>query len=306
MKFEPLRRALARLFGPGATSVSPQITEDAIIDRMVERGLIEPAWTREPHIEPIPPGPYVDPRQRGSEPEYDPGPTMLMLRALKLRDGETATDAMRRYIASGGHVDALPGWNDNRIAEHPVQIESGAVDERTRPGIKPPPDPAAEGWTWTAWKRELAAVGMPGWAVCRFANRTGPDSAAFVFGIVRGSFGIWRQPFDVCAAGADRTEHVLTCLTHLNSGLGIGIFASREIAAEAAEIADRVCPAWQTLDPDDRATWGDAFERTRAAWAGIGVRYVEDSHCHDKAGGTYGIYTRSPESVMAGRPEKLS
>lgn len=175
-----------------------------------------------------------------------------------------------------------------------------------RPGIKPPPDPAAEGWTWAAWKRELDAGALPGWAVCRFANRIGPDHAAFVFGIVRGSFGIWRQPFDVCAAGTDSTERILTCLTHLPSGLGVGIFSNREVAAEAAELAERVCPGWATIDPDDRASWNDVHSRTGAAWSGIGVRYATDAHCHDQAGGTYGIYTRSPESMMAGRPEKLS
>jgi hypothetical protein len=187
---------------------------------------------------------------------------------------------------------------------HAVQIESGAVDER--PGLKPPSDPAAEGWTWAAWKRELDAGALPGWAVCRFANRTGPDNAAFVFGVARGSFGIWRQPFNVCAPGAPTTEVILTCVTHLRSGLGIGIFTDREVAAAAAEIADRVCPAWETLDPDDRVKWHEVHSRTNAAWHGIGVRHSEDSHCHDTAGGTYRIYTRSPESLMAGRPEKLS
>lgn len=48
MILEALRRSLVRYFRPRATSVSPEITEDAIIDRMVERGLIEPVWTRPP------------------------------------------------------------------------------------------------------------------------------------------------------------------------------------------------------------------------------------------------------------------
>lgn len=272
MNFEPLRRALVRLFGPRATSVSPKITEDDIINRMVERGLVEPAMRMtiadRRAIEPVG---STDVRPAGSG-------------VVNVRKGEPALDAIRRHV---------------------VQIESGAVDER--PGIKPPPDPAVDaGWTWAAWQRELAALAMPGWAVCRFANRIGRDNAAFVFGIVRGSFGIWRQPFRVCAAGADSTEHILTCVTHLRSGLGIGIFADREVAAAAAEIADRVCPAWETLDPDDRVKWNEVHSRTKAAWIGIGVRYADDAHCHAGDGLTLGIYTRSPESVMAGRPEKLS
>lgn len=199
-------------------------------------------------------------------------------------------------------------WRIHPVPPEPVgsRVPPGGTPAAPRPGIKPPPDPAAEGWTWAAWKRELDAGAMLGWAVCRFANRIGEDQAAFVFGVVRGSFGIWRQPFDVCAAGAAPTQHILTCLTHLPSGLGIGIFADRAVAAAAAELADRLCPEWATLDPNDRATWGAAYHRTSAAWSGIGVRYSDDTHCHDQAGVVYGIYTRSPESVMQGRPEKLS
>lgn len=153
MIFEPLRRALVRLFGPRATSVSPQITENDIIERMLENGVV-----------------YV-------------------------RKGESPLDALKQRVVGG--------------AAMPVP----------HPGIKPPSDPAIDaGWTWAAWKRELDAGAMPGWAVCRFANRTGPDNAAFVFGIVRGSFGIWLQPFSVCA-GADstqpsihrRSEHYVVC-----------------------------------------------------------------------------------------------
>lgn len=215
-------------------------------------------------------------------------------------DPDAACAEILKALRASGMIPA-----DAEVRVHHGPLPAAGV-QAPRPGLKPPPDPAAEGWSWAAWKRELDAVAMPGWAVCRFANRIGPDNAAFVFGIVRGSFGIWRQPFNVCAAGTDSTEHILTCVTHLRSGLGVGIFADREVAVAAAEIADRVCPAWETLDPDDRMKWNEVHARTGAAWSGIGVRHSEDSHCHDAAGGTYAIYTRSPESVMAGRPEKLS
>lgn len=248
MIFEPLRRSLVRWLRPRATSVAHPIDLSLGGVHMT----FDPASFE---IRPLPPGPYVDPHQRGTEPE---------------------------------------------------PIGSTHVRGLDRPGIKPPPDPADEGWTWSAWKRELDAGALPGWAVCRFANRIGPDHADFVFGIVRGSFGIWRQPFNVCAAGTDSTERILTFLTHLPSGLGIGIFSDREVAAEAAMLADRIWPAWETLDPNDSATWGDALERTRAAWSGIGVRYLDDAHCHDRSGNTFGIYSRTAKSMMAGRPEKLS
>lgn len=270
MIFEPLRRSLMRWLRPGATSVSP---------KMLTHPLFEETGAD-----------LVAAMQRAG---------MLPKPATDRESAMDAVgDAILKQLRAAGMIPA----------DAEVRVHHGALPGTPgpRPGIRPPPDPAAEGWTWAAWKRELDAGAMPGWAVCRFANRIGADQAAFVFGVVRGSFGIWRQPFNVCAAGADPTEHILTCLTHLPSGLGVGIFSTREIAAEAAELAERVCPGWATIDPDDRASWNEVHTRTGAAWSGIGVRYADDAHCHDQAGGTYGIYTRSPESVMAGRPEKLS
>jgi hypothetical protein len=201
---------------------------------------------------------------------------------------------------------SLVRWLTPAATSVSPQIGSAGFKSRFLPGIKPPPDPPVEGWTWAAWKREIDAAALPGWAVCRFANRIGPDQVAFVFGAVRGSFGIWHQPFDVCAAGTNRTKRVLTCVTHLRSGLGVGIFSDRQVAAEAAVLADRVCPGWETLDPDDRAAWDEVHSRTGTAWSGIGIRHADDANCHDQDGDSYAIYVRSPQSMMAGRPEKLS
>lgn len=148
---------------------------------------------------------------------------------------------------------------------------------------------------------------MPGWAFCRFANRIGPDQAAFVFGIVRGSFGIWRQPFAVCDEDDGQSTKVLSCITHLPSGLGIGIFADRETAVQAAEVADVACPTWATADPDHGLpAWNEALGRTMTAWRHLGVAPAHGAHCHDQGGGIYRIFTHSPASMMEGRPEKLS
>lgn len=186
------------------------------------------------------------------------------------------------------------------------QIDKHSRDHRT--GIKPPPDSAAENWTWKRWRREQQVNTLSGWAFCRFANRMSGDSAIFVFGLVRGSFGLWQQPFSVCNGGDKGTE-ILTCITHLDSGMNIGIFRDREVAAEAASLADRVCE-WSKVDLDSSTSpFKSAYSRMVDVWGGIGIRVSQTCHCHDHDQGTgapMAIFIRDEASLMEGRPEKPS
>lgn len=176
-----------------------------------------------------------------------------------------------------------------------------------RPGIKPPPD-TTDNWTWSKWSAEVAANGtIPGWAYCRFANRLGPENVGFVFGHVRGGFGVWRQPFDVCTGhdeGVQQASEILTCVTHLQSGLGIGIFIDRTTAILAAELAERVCPGWETDAPE--RLWSAYMDRTLSAWHSLGICRSSNAHAHDQHGNQFPIYGQDNESVMAGKPERLS
>lgn len=290
MKSDLVGRLWVRLFGPRATSVSPQISEDAIIDRMVERGLIEPAWTRE--LTPIPPGtPYVDPRQRGAEPE-PVGSTIL-----KLRDGETPTDAVKRHLAAGGKVEDIPGWHDQHIAGP------------ARPGIKPPPDPPVDKeWCWSEWQRERDALSPPGWTYCRFPIQYPDDKAVFVFGLVRGHFGIYHTPFMIrdTDTGADNQE-ILAGLTLMKNGAGIGLFTCRHVAAQAAELAEKVETRWDEIDPDHQPTWRNVVERIHAAWTGAGILPAVNAYAYQARGETrWCVYGTTAETIMQGRPEKLS
>lgn len=279
MKFGFVGRAWARYFGRPATSVSPQIGEDAIIDRMIERGLIEPAWVR---LEPIPPGtPYVDPRQRGAEP------------STAFRDGVMLhTSIGEREIAA------------------------------KRPGIIPP----GLEMPWPKWRqlaRELDPP--PGWSACRFATwcagepspeHANPEDAgtcAFVLGIVRGDFGIWRSPFPVCHVGDDgmlieQCEDTLAAVTHLRTGLGMGVFADRDAAIASCTAAEGLGINWRTLDPNNKGEWMRSFSRLRQAreFAGLTVCRTRHAHHGSSDGPPLSIWEQSTDAMSAGRPEKLS
>lgn len=210
---------------------------------------------------------------------------------LKIDADEIGDQILKQLLESGvlrGHV--------NRA--HP---------QAERVGIKPPPD-TTDNWTWSKWSNEVAANGtIPGWAYCRFAHRLGGEGVGFVFGHVRGGFGVWRQPFDVCTGhdeGVQQASKILTCVTHLQSGLGIGIFIDRTTAILAAELAERVCPGWESDAPE--RLWSAYMDRTLSAWHSLGICRSSNAHAHDSHGNQFPIYGQDNESVMAGKPERLS
>lgn len=183
-------------------------------------------------------------------------------------------------------------------------IGTGGV-EIARPGLKPPADPAVDGWTWAKWKREFDANELDGWGFCRFANRTGPDNVNFVFGWVSGPFGIWEQPFECCDAEEGDGRRILAALTHLPSGLGFGLFKTRELAAIAAE-AIEVMVDWREVDPANDAQWRFINDEFRNLWVRHGIVPNPHAHAHleDR---TAAIWHHDPEAIPATvNPEKLS
>lgn len=191
-------------------------------------------------------------------------------------------------------VEAIAGGQANAL-------ETAAA----RPGIKPPPDPAVEGWTWAKWKAEFDAHELDGWGFCRFANRVGLDKVEFVFGWVSGPFGVWEQPFQCCDDVRGDGQHMLACLTHLPSGLGFGMFETRELAALAAEAIEVMCD-WRSIEPDDQTKWRFVQEEIGRTWVKHGIVHNPDAHAHleDR---TAVIWHYNPDAAPAeGKPEKLS
>lgn len=188
------------------------------------------------------------------------------------------------------------------------------IAAREAPAASEQPDVDAPKWSWQEYVSNRDKAGVhPGWAFCRFANRAygnldrNTEIASFVFGFVRGAFGVWSRHMDVCAVN-DGGEHesaqqLLTTITHLPSGYGVGVFAELNVAMEAAELAERVYP-WATddvMNPEGR-------DRTSQAWAGVGIMISTNAHAHSPESPliTLPIYGRSEASVLAGKPEKLS
>lgn len=177
----------------------------------------------------------------------------------------------------------------------------------SRLGVKPAADPEIDNASWAWWETCRGTRTVPGWGYCRFANRVG-DKAAFAFGYVRGSFGLWEKPFRTCTGfhpDVVSSQQMLVTATHLLTGHAVGLFENLTIAAEACELADRVASEWGTAS--ETAGLDPAIHRTQQAWAGAGIVPSSTSHAHhDDDGLPELILTRSIKSVMEGKPERLS
>lgn len=226
------------------------------IGRSLVRLFRRPATSVPPRIEPLPPWPWVDPAQRGAEPDLT-GPSFV------------------REV-----------------------------------GTQPPADPTIDRpWLWSEWVRERARFNVRGWSYCRFPIRFPEDRMTFVFGSVRGQFGIYPAPFTVhYTETATAEDMILPCLVHLRGGVGMGLFGGLDAARQAAEIASKIAD-WNNVDPEDAASWPGVRNRLDAVWGGIGIIAAVNAYAtakNDQGGMPWAIYGISSEKLMAGKPEKLS
>lgn len=202
------------------------------------------------------------------------------------------------------------------------RLEVGAGD-----GAPPAaPEVGARAPTWDEWSAALREMHIPGWSVCRFAIRQSHEVAGqvtFVYGVVNGAFGIWRSEFPtVCRIKEgvklaeweepddDQIEQMaplkLTCVSHLPSGLGVGLFFDRRVAADACELALRLDIDWLNLDPADQKQWAREVALITTAWQAAGIRRAM-AHAHQDNGEIIEhIFERTAESIAEGKPERLS
>ena len=231
------------------------------------------------------------------------------------------SEMIRKQIIASGMIP--PGAEVNVIQwsarnDYTSWTPDQTVGSMPISAIKPPEDAGADGWTWEAWSAEMNSMAFPGWSPCRFAHRTSPrgqpDAARFVFGITRGPFGLWQQNFDVCgydteAEAWNQETGILTCLTHLPTGMGLGLFNGKDAAALAADTAMRTCPNWPETEwsTTPGSPWMVIIDRTVSAWAMLGISSAENAHAHDPSTGTgpYAIMDLA-ENLEHGKPEKLS
>lgn len=185
-----------------------------------------------------------------------------------------------------------------------------AIEEKARAALGG--DPEGDRVEWATWAKDAAILTAeaPDWTACRFFHRISSEEAAGAFGIVKGIFGIWRQPYDVC--DYDNPDHeseelVLPALTYLPTGFDIGRFADTPTAVAAAEAARGL--DWASMppcDPDDRCrnAWRARLDLLKKTWAFHGMEIEERRHGHDPDGNMFGIIAR--RDPAAGKPEKVS
>lgn len=149
-----------------------------------------------------------------------------------------------------------------RVAEHPIDSA----------GIKPPGE---HEYPWESWRNEMHHMGLEGWAPCRFGNLNPETNMVWwVFGIAWADFGIWKQPRTVCGDLTEQT--ILSFVTHLPTGLGLGMFESNVVAAKASTIADPIIHGVE-VDRD----WAGRKERLFETWRFHGIERHPDRHVHD-------------------------
>lgn len=174
-------------------------------------------------------------------------------------------------------------------------------------------DNAGNHLEWAIWDREsrILVADLPGWSPCRFYNRIGPSTAMGVFGAVKGLFGIWRQPYNVCDGEHDEQgEVVLPAVTHLATGLAMGTFVDVTTAAKASEVLSAL--DWASMppaDPDEkcRAAWAERAGLARKTLAFHGIVPQERRHAHER-GDPYMtlIPIYAVQDLGTDKPEKLS
>ena len=331
MKFYALRSSVARLFETAATLVAPQggALEDPNAPVAKAASAISEAAKRASMRDVIAPGPAPEPKSylvvgnvtRGDDDTKAAGlPEAKHLDWLrnnpiddKLMDD--IEDMVRKAVPGADvvvrKVDAQ-GLPPNHDLKHIFDT-----------AIKPPPDDDFPWSTWTGMMAAEAEHAPPGWAFCRIGNRKCSESGdpeddivEFTFGFARGSFGVWRKPFDICelVGGLEikikEGIRLLTVVTHLQSGTGMGLFFDMALAAEACELIERSVTDLNAFDPNKAESWSPLFNRMVSIWKAAGIRRAV-THAH--VTGTDGeesppiaIFERTKETMNYGRPEKLS
>jgi hypothetical protein len=103
---------------------------------------------------------------------------------------------------------------------------------------------------------------------------------------------VWRSPFEVCVVedviGGEprRLQLLLAAVTHLPTGMGLGLFNAAETACEAVNlIADleewREAPVLGDGEaPEANARWRELMHKATMAWRFNGIAITPGMHAH--------------------------
>ena len=224
--------------------------------------------------------------------------------AERLAERRQATNPEQAIIEALRAAGMIPAGSEPHVI----------VRQESPPGIEPP---SPDAHPWENWQGFMAGTHQPGWSPCMFGTRVwSPGSAervSFMFGIAKGCFGVYTRPHQVCYEDEDRhdqssSETILATVTHLYSGVGLGLFADREAACAAADALLSIGIAWSNLtQPASDTIWLGVQERADAAWTFNGFTVDENRHAHTGPGGPImGIWSHTQEALTAGKPDRMS
>lgn len=202
--------------------------------------------------------------------------------------------AYRGYFGQG--ATPVPPENSPPTDDVAALVRSIIADAEARKLADVVLDP--NDMSWDVWAGMEVKCRAPGWTFCRLGARWN-DRARQVFGIVREDIGVWSKPFMVHPSHQRRT---LWVMTHVPTGLGLGLFMEREYALQAAELLHRVVPAeLAELDPDVPSTFGMFMPRLRQTFTAAGL-FVHDGHASDddSPSGRFVVWDRSAITAPTG------
>lgn len=219
------------------------------------------------------------------------------IRATTIPAGSPQAAEIMRALASGdmaGLAKAVGGAKEVAIEAH----APGVLQEAAKVALGGDSD--ANALKWATWRKEAAILtkDAPGWSPCRFYNRVGPDEGRGVFGVVKGDWGIWRSPYDICGDDFEDSM-ILPALTYLPEGLAMGLLLDTPTAVAAAEIVRTLdwsqMPEANEIEAN-RDAWAARNQLVKKTLAFHGIAPDPERHAHESYGGTaLSIYARAEE-----------
>lgn len=204
---------------------------------------------------------------------------------------------------------------------HAVNTKSGEVRSSdvvaTSSAVLQPPIGQPHGG-WAEYRDAMERAALPGWTFGWMGCQQHGESAeqigvSYFIGNLKDDFGIFTLNIPVCypveieSGGEDEREMepVLANLVHLPSGVGLGVFETRQLAAQAAEVIEK-SGVFVPQQPIPFESWMSRRENIHTAWRFAGIGECPSRHCHPYGIQEHGVPIMIAIAQDADRPEKLS
>ena len=159
---------------------------------------------------------------------------------------------------------------------------------------------------WDIYMQLMDEYRRPGWSYGRFAIQSEAGQALFMFGHLRGSFGVFCRVGMIIHDGVDTTPARLFHIVALRMGMIVATFINAQQAMEGCEIAEAMAD-WDAFREESEPAYKLAVERTSLGWASAALYAFPNMTA--RAGDGHEIpqmIVKQPEYLTEHRPEKLS